>query len=216
MFYHEIVSYILLNPGMTQRIDISREIRQGCPISPQLFILCTQLLAYLVLNQPDFKGIDILGYELKISQFADDTVIFLKDKSVIEKALNIISTFSKASGLHLNLKKCELLPLLPCNATQILSIPVKNWVKYLGVKLTNDEKARGKSNIDNKIESVNKSFNHWLMRDTTIFGRNFLTPFMSPLVRLKKLIPSFIISSGEIKHVMSKSRSWSKRAIKED
>ena len=84
---------------MIPKIKISRGIRQGCPISPKLFILCTQMVAYLIVNHPQIKGITIFDYE-----FADDTVIFLKDKSLIEKALDIISVFSKASGLCLNLK----------------------------------------------------------------------------------------------------------------
>lgn len=93
MFYNDIYSYISLNPGMTPKIKISRGIRQGCPISPKLFILCTQMLAYLIVNHPQIKGINIFDYEYRISQFADDTVIFLKDKSLIRKALDIISIF---------------------------------------------------------------------------------------------------------------------------
>ena len=60
------------------------------------------MLAYLI--HPQIKGITVFDYEYRISQFAYDTVIFLKDKSLIEKALDIISVFSKASGLCLNLK----------------------------------------------------------------------------------------------------------------
>ncbi len=86
MFYNNIYSYISLNPGMTSRIEILRGIRQDCPISPKLFILCTQMLAYLVVNHPQLKGITISDYEYRISQFADDTVIFLKDKSIVKKS----------------------------------------------------------------------------------------------------------------------------------
>lgn len=76
MFYNEIISCISLNPGMSPRIKVSRGIRQGCPVSPKLFILCTQLLAYLIVNHPEFKGIAIFDYEFRISQFADNTVFF--------------------------------------------------------------------------------------------------------------------------------------------
>ncbi len=83
------------------------------------------MLAYLVVNHPQLKGITISEYEYRISQFADDTVIFLKDKSIVKKALKIISVFSGASGLCLNFKKCELFPLFSCNEENIESIPVK-------------------------------------------------------------------------------------------
>lgn len=62
MFYNEIISSISLNPGMTPRIKVSCGIRQGCPISPKLFILCTQLLAYLIVNHLEFKGILIMNF----------------------------------------------------------------------------------------------------------------------------------------------------------
>jgi len=42
------------------------------------------MLAYLVVNHPQFKKeLTISDYEYQISQFADDTVIFLKDKSLL-------------------------------------------------------------------------------------------------------------------------------------
>ncbi len=160
---------------MTSRIEILRGIRQGCPISPKLFILCTQMLAYLVVNHPQLKGITISEYEYRISQFADDTVIFLKDKSIVKKALKIISVFSGASGLCLNFKKCELFPLFSCNEENIESIPVKFEVKYLGLKMFKEIHTRELVNIEERIDSMKKSLNHWLMRDLSIMGRILLT-----------------------------------------
>lgn len=175
MFYKEIYSYVLLHPGLTPRINVSCGIRQGCPISPKLFILCTQLMASLIINNPGVEGIKLHDYEFKISQFADDTVLFLKDKSTLKSALNVISLFSEASGLHLNLKKCELLPLYECNATCIESIPVKREVKYLGLHIIKDGKMRESINIKQATENISKKLNHWLSRDLTIIGRNLLS-----------------------------------------
>lgn len=171
MFYNDIYSYISLNPG----VRISRGIRQGCPISPKLFILCKQMLAYLIVNQPQIKGITIFDYEYRISQFADDTVISLKDKSSIEKVLDTLSVFSKASGLCLNLKKCEILSLHPCAETNVGSVLVKTELKYLGLVMSKDRNKRKQLNIEEKIESMKKSVNHWLTRDLSILGRILLT-----------------------------------------
>lgn len=65
MFYNDICSYISLNPGMTPKFKVLGGVRQGCPISPQLFILCTQMLAYLIVNHPQIKGINIFDYEYR-------------------------------------------------------------------------------------------------------------------------------------------------------
>lgn len=111
MFYTDISSYVSLHSGMTPSFIVSRGISQGCPISPKRFILTTQLLTLLINNSHDLQGIIIFDKEFRLSQFADDTSIFLKDKYMVEKTINIIQTFSKASGLTLNLNKCEVLPV---------------------------------------------------------------------------------------------------------
>ncbi len=65
---------------MTPRVKINRGIQPGHPVSPKLFILCTQILTYSIVNHPELKGITYFDYEFHISQFADDTALFLKDK----------------------------------------------------------------------------------------------------------------------------------------
>lgn len=54
------------------KVKILRGIRQGCPISPKLFILCTQMLAYLIVNHPQIIGVIIFDNEFRINQFVDD------------------------------------------------------------------------------------------------------------------------------------------------
>lgn len=229
MLYKDINSYVSLNPGMTPRIDISRGIRQGCPISPKLFILCTQMLAYLVVKNSEFKGIKMFDYEFRISQFADDTVFFLKDKSIVCKALNIISVFSNASGLKINLQKTEILPLYPCTDAQIMSIPVKSEVKYLGIKLLKETKIRDEENINEKIENMKKKLNLWLMRDLSIFGRNLLSKpegiskliypcssmYVSPknIKKANSIIYNFIWRNKT--HYVKKNHNWLKIIKKE-
>lgn len=88
MFYCDIISYISVNLGLTLTIQVSRGIRQGCPISLEWFTLCTQLMAYLITDHPEIEGITTFDHEFCISQFADDTVCFLKDKPIIGKAGN--------------------------------------------------------------------------------------------------------------------------------
>lgn len=126
MFYTDIYSSVSLNPGMTPRFEVLRGIRQGCPISHKLFILATQSLIMLINHNPDLHGISIFGKEFKICQFADDTAILLRNKFMVDVALDSVSIFSKASGLTLNVKKCELLPIHSSTDSIISSIEVKS------------------------------------------------------------------------------------------
>ena len=52
-------------------------VRQGCPLSPYIFILCTDVLGNKVRENKDTKGITVYGNEIKISQDADDTTMIL-------------------------------------------------------------------------------------------------------------------------------------------
>uniref|UniRef100_A0A3B3S9M5 Reverse transcriptase domain-containing protein n=1 Tax=Paramormyrops kingsleyae TaxID=1676925 RepID=A0A3B3S9M5_9TELE len=150
-------------------------IRQGCPISPKLFILTTQLLALIIQNDPDLQGINIFEKEFKISKFADDTALFLRDKSMVVKALNTVSFFSRASGLCLNIKKCELLPIHTCSDFNIASIRVEPEVKYLGIVISKNMIRREDTNICSRIFDMKRSLGCWLTRDITIFGRVILS-----------------------------------------
>lgn len=75
MFYNDISSTVSLNPGTTSSFKVLHGIRQGCPISPKIFISATQLLTLLINKSSDIQGITIFDREFRISQFADDTSI---------------------------------------------------------------------------------------------------------------------------------------------
>lgn len=116
---------------------------------------------------------------------------------MVTETLNTISVFSKASGLSLNIKKCELLPIHTCDESSIASIEVKSEVKYLGLTLSTNLIRREDINISNSIVNVKKSLNHCLTRDLTIFGRVTL----SKAEGISKLIypcHSLYISSNNI------------------
>ena len=104
MFYKDINSLVKINLNNSKRFLINRAVRQGCPISPFLFILVTELLLLKIISDRNFEGISIFGKELKMSQLANDTTVFLKDKKLCN-SVNLIDQFSKASGLRLNMSK---------------------------------------------------------------------------------------------------------------
>ena len=142
MFYKGINSSMIINHSTSHRFDINRGVREGCPISPFLFILVVELLSLNIVHDTDFKGISIFNREIRISQLADDTTLFLKDKEQLVKAIDLVQQFSLASGLKLNVSKCELLPIHNCDDTFIYNIPIKTSVKYLGINITKNLKAR--------------------------------------------------------------------------
>uniref|UniRef100_A0A8C6WYS4 Reverse transcriptase domain-containing protein n=1 Tax=Neogobius melanostomus TaxID=47308 RepID=A0A8C6WYS4_9GOBI len=182
MLYHNINSSVLLGHGSCTRFNIKRGIRQGCGSSPLLFIMAAEMLS-ISLKNSDISGIDIMGEQIIISQLADDTTLFLKNEDQIPLALQTITDFTKASGLHLNLNKCELFALNDHPQQLLYNIKIKKEVKYLGITITKDKNISDKVNVWDNINKCKLTLNRWLQRDISIFGRILLTK-MDSLSRL--------------------------------
>ncbi len=151
MLYTNCNSSIKLSSGTSPRFALNRGVRQGCPNSPYLFLIATELL-HLHIRESPLKGITVDDTEVVISQLADDTVLFLKDGSQV--AVETLEPFSKASGLRLNINKCELLPVGNCLESLICNIPVRESVNYLGIKIIKNDKIRCPSNFLPVIEDT--------------------------------------------------------------
>jgi hypothetical protein len=72
-------STIKLNGVEGSTFPLTRSVRQGCPLSPYLFILVTDVLGHM-LDDPRF-GVEGLtlpgGREIRDQTFADDTALYL-------------------------------------------------------------------------------------------------------------------------------------------
>ena len=101
------VSLCVIQNGVASKFfNISRGCKQGDPISPYLFILCVEILGILIRNKKDIKGISINKLEIKVSQYTDDTTLFLDgSENSLRSALNLLGEFAKFSGLKPNISK---------------------------------------------------------------------------------------------------------------
>ena len=90
-------------------------VAQGCPLSPILFLFITEGLSRMVLADREsasplvrpWVGINICGHELRISQFADDTVMLLKNFAQLQVMWRLIKIWEEATGMLLNKCKTE-------------------------------------------------------------------------------------------------------------
>ena len=100
---------VLINGTPLKFLASSRGIRQGCPLSPLLFILVIEGLSLLIVDARDhglIKGIKISS-TLSLTHLFVDDVILLGTNTLSEwMAFDVIlSTLCKASGMCISLDK---------------------------------------------------------------------------------------------------------------
>ena len=109
-FYHGANSCVQNAGFISDFFNVNRGVRQGCPLSPYLFILCIEVLSATLNKDQEIKGIEINGKEFKSTMFADDAT-FAMDGSLksFKKLLKILEDFKLISGLKLNINKTIIL-----------------------------------------------------------------------------------------------------------
>jgi hypothetical protein len=178
VLYNGAKSCVLNNGFMTDFFNIERGVRQGCPLSPYLFIIAVELLSQRIAKHKDIKGITIENVEVKNSLFADDAT-FITDgsKQSFEKLISTLEDFQTISGLKLNNSKCNILRAgsLKTNTEIYLEHKQFQWssekAKALGIVFTTKRNMSLKLNLDPKIEEFKTCLKQWQHRTLTLLGK---------------------------------------------
>jgi hypothetical protein len=116
--YDKPIANIILNGEKLKPFPLKSGTRQGCPLSPLVFNIVLEFLARAIRQEEGIKGIQIGKETVKISLFADNMMLYLKDpKNSTQIFLDTINSLSKVAGYKINFKKS--LPFLYTNNEQI-------------------------------------------------------------------------------------------------
>ena len=133
-------------------------------------------MAENIRNNKNIRGIKInRSKEIKLTQMADDTTVFLESENIIPISLNEIQRFSEVSGLIVNKSETKGL-LIGRNRHNIrhkihgIDFTMSS-IKSLGIYFSANTKESQHLNWNKLIKDIQNLLNSWKRRKLTMFGK---------------------------------------------
>ena len=175
LLYTNVRSCVLVNGYSTPVFYPSRGVRQGCPLSPLLYVLMMEVLDANLRSHPSIVGLSLPGVLSPlpvVSLYADDTSAIVTSNEGILAVFDTYSRYEKASGSKLNLGKCKGLWLGPWRNRPDSPVAIDRscqTINVIGVYI-------GFGDLDTanwrpRIGSVSKCFQVWRCRSLSLSGR---------------------------------------------
>ena len=174
---------ITVNNFLSPQSKIERGIRQGCPLSCLICVLCMEPLLRKIRSDDGIRGMTVSHTEIKLSAYADDlTVILDGSEASLRNAVAVFNDFREGTGLQLNVRKTmctwigsarqQRAPI--CPDVNLKWIPIGEPLDLLGVKIFQDAKHTREINYHHKIEEIERAMSPWTQRSLTPLGRVLL------------------------------------------
>ena len=173
--YHNPQAVVQVNGRRSGVIAIERSVRQGCPLSPLLYVLALEPLLRRLRDEgtsPALRGIPFVGrLAARVSAFADDVTVFVSRLRDIEAVKEAVVEYERIAGAKVNFDKSEGLRLGAWRGSNTLPEPFR-WsdgpIRILGVWFGPDlQLERNWSEVHAK---VNAQVGIWLSRRLSLKG----------------------------------------------
>ena len=150
ILYSNAYTKISINGFLTKEIHLQCGVRQGCPLSPLLYVMVIEVLALQLRANPNIVGFNIEGEKIVSTHYADDAVIKITQNRCFKEVYKELKDYEKATGARLNYNKTVGLwvgkwkgrtddPFHDIDDVGLKKIKWTNKnVKYLGVYVGND------------------------------------------------------------------------------
>uniref|UniRef100_A0A803TZ67 Reverse transcriptase domain-containing protein n=1 Tax=Anolis carolinensis TaxID=28377 RepID=A0A803TZ67_ANOCA len=175
--YEDQTANIWVNGQSSNKIRVEKGTRQGCPLSPLIFVMSLELLLNNLRDDDNLKGLKIGKETYKLRAFADDLVCIIEDPlNNIKKWLREIEDFGKISGFRINKDKSMILTKNVSKERQsqirdITGMKTPTKIKYLGIYLTTKNSQLLQNNYINKWKEIKNNLKNWSSLKLSLLGR---------------------------------------------
>ncbi len=178
LLYENIESCTTNNGFSSHWFKPTRGLRQGCPLSPYLFLVTAEILGILIRENKNIKGIKVNNIEYKLTQYADDTNLFsLYDANSLNSIIHTFDEIQKHTGLKINYDKTSIYRIgsIRHSNAKLYTIKPFKWesdpINLLGVDIThdfNDLVFRNYNQVFKKLDNIAKL---WGNRNLSLCGK---------------------------------------------
>ena len=173
LLYADISSRVKVNGTYSGSFVVERGVRQGCPLSPMLYVLFSEALNALINGNPNIKGFVINSFEFKLSQFADDlTSLLIGDESIFSFFVSL-SSFGRVSGALVNPLKTKAIWLGRNIGRQDKPLGL-DWsdggIEILGILFGNNP-ALVSEMWNQRKSSIHRTLAPWLKSNLSLIGK---------------------------------------------
>lgn len=176
LLYNNIYSSVIVNGHVTASFPVLRSVRQGCSLSPLLYVTCIEIFAIQIRKSTRIKGLSMPGVngEHRITQYADDNTCIITNLGSIDEIFRISDLYSRASGAKINMdKSCGFwLGRWKDNRDQPGNLKWESLVKCLGYRFTHGDVY--KENWKPVISKLSKVLDDHKFRNLSMKGKAVL------------------------------------------
>ena len=107
LIYSNATTRVKVNGFLSKNIPLRRGVRQGCPLSPLLYVLIIEILALQFRKNPDIVGFTVGGEKIVSMHYADDAIITILQNKCFKEVIKDLTAFEQASGAKVNYGKTK-------------------------------------------------------------------------------------------------------------